>query len=98
MQRSKDSRVPIEWNISLPEIKRPDIIKARRMVAMFVGEKDSIQLFYIFPQHLLSEIRAAIDHITRVIPFHHHRYPETLIPRVTTSVYRVLTAYHRYAL
>ena len=85
----------IDRNITLPEEERPDIIQAGCMIRMFMGKKYTIKPGNRMGQHLLPEIRSAVDHVMVGIPGNKHRNPQAFIPGVLTETYRMIAPYYR---
>jgi hypothetical protein len=49
-------------------------------------------------QHLLSKIRAAINHNRTVVPLHQNRGPQPFVAGVIALANRVMSTYDGYAL
>ena len=63
LQRFLNLRGRVHIHISLQaKIESPDVIQASHMVLVFVGKQDGIDRIDLFPQHLLSEVWACINH------------------------------------
>ncbi len=65
------------------------------MVLVRVCIKYPIQRPDIFPQHLLPEVRAGIDHDAKPFVADMDRRPEPVVFRVSRPAYRAIAADHR---
>src|SRR5690606_1713288 len=84
--------------ISLPEEKRPYIVKSCGMIGMFMCKQYTVQPVTATSKHLLPEIRAAINHKRGIVPLYPNGYSQTLIFRIITLANSISTPYNRYAL
>src|SRR6185503_5960905 len=89
--------VYVNWSL-LFVVKGADIVHPRDMVLVLVGKNNGIQPLNLFTQHLVSEVRARIDHDHRSLIFKHHRGPQTLVARVRRSANFASAGDYRYAL
>ena len=58
----------IYGDVSLSEEIGPDIIDSGGVICVFVGEQNAIELMDLIGEHLLPEIRAAVDDKIEIFP------------------------------
>ena len=68
------------------------------MVCMFVGKEYAVKPLAFAGQHLLPEIRPAVDNIGIIIPMYPYRYTKSLVPGILASANRVIAANNGYSL
>jgi hypothetical protein len=65
---------------------------------MLMGKQNGIEFSNGVLQHLLSKIRAAINHNRTVVPLHQNRGPQPFVAGVIALANRVMSTYDGYAL
>src|SRR5690606_16293788 len=84
LKRFKYPCVSINRNIPLFEKKWSYVVQACRMIAVLMGEENGIKPLNCVGQHLLPEIRPAVDHQIMTSYFHQNRDPKSLIFGILT--------------
>jgi hypothetical protein len=74
------------------------VVQAAYMVVMFVSDKYGIDgLEIVQTEHLLTEVRTAIDENPYSVHFYQPRAPQTVVARVFAGADRAGTPYLRYS-
>src|SRR5690606_38237935 len=80
------------------EVKSTNIIEPCKMILMFMGRENGSEVTNVFPQHLLPEIRARIDHQFFTFYFYQNRGTQPFVFMVGGMAYITLTGDYRHAL
>jgi hypothetical protein len=85
----------INRDVALPEEKGSDIIDSGGVVGMLMCEQDAVKTGDVISEHLLPEVRAAINDETVFFPGDENRYAKPFILGVGTSADGVVTPDYR---
>lgn len=72
----------INGDVPLPEEKWTDIVDACGVVGMLMGKEYGVQPVYGVAEHLLTEIRAAIDDNVMTVHLHQYGYSQAFVPGI----------------
>lgn len=97
-QVADDAAVGIYRDVALFEIERADVVDTGGMVGMLVGKKDRIDARTLRSEHLLAEIRPAIDDERIAFTVYPYRNTQPFVFRVGAFANRVLASDDRNAL
>jgi hypothetical protein len=87
-----------DGDVALSEKIWADIIDPCRMIRMFMSEQNAVEPVYLIGEHLLPEIRAAIDNKIEVFPGDQNRDTKPFILGVRTLADGVVTPDNRNSL
>ena len=89
--------VGIKWKVAV-EGKGPEVVDAPDMVIMLVGDEHSIKRFrHLDTEHLLTEVRTAIEQKSCVALLEKRRSTQAAVARVAAGANFALATYLRYA-
>ena len=84
--------------LAFEQVEGTHFVKASGVVLVVVGEQYCVQMLYARAQHLLPEIRAAVNAEGYAAALYEYAGAEAFVPRVRAAAYGAVATYDRHAL